>query len=111
VAPPKHALYDALEPKLNAGEVALLDIIELQEQLLTLVIRGGKIDHQAGDHDDWANAAALAIYLVTRPQQSALIPGSPDLVFYTSRAWPEFAGDGGAAANWAAYRASLGQGF
>jgi hypothetical protein len=34
---------------------------KLHEQLLTLVLRGSKIDHQAGDHDDWANAAAGAV--------------------------------------------------
>jgi hypothetical protein len=28
--------------------------------LLTLVIRGARIDHQPGDHDDWANAVAGA---------------------------------------------------
>lgn len=61
----KSDLYDALEPRLNAGEVELLDIGPLQEQLLTLVIRGGKIDHQPGDHDDYANAAAGAIWLVS----------------------------------------------
>jgi hypothetical protein len=58
----KSEIYDAFEPKLNAGEVELLDDGKLQEQLLTLVIRGGgKIDHQPGDHDDWANAACGAI--------------------------------------------------
>jgi len=63
---PKSALYDALEPKLNAGEIELLDIGILQEQLLTLVVRGGKIDHQPGDHDDHANAAAGALVLAAR---------------------------------------------
>jgi len=59
----KSAIYEAFEPKLNAGEVELLDLGELQEQLLTLVIRGARIDHQPGDHDDWANAAAGALGL------------------------------------------------
>jgi hypothetical protein len=59
----KHQLYEALEPRLNAGEVELLDHPQLQEQLLTLVYRGAKIDHQPGDHDDHANAAALALKL------------------------------------------------
>jgi hypothetical protein len=58
----KSELYEALEPKLNANEVELLDIGKLQEQLLTLVWRGVKVDHQPGDHDDYANAAAMAIY-------------------------------------------------
>jgi hypothetical protein len=51
-------LFEALEPMLNAGEVELLDIGILQEQLLTLVWRGQRIDHQPGDHNDYANAAA-----------------------------------------------------
>ncbi len=58
-------MYEALEPKLNAGEVELLDLPELQEQLLTLVWRGSRIDHLPGDHDDFANAAAGAVSLAT----------------------------------------------
>jgi hypothetical protein len=103
VAPTKSVLYDALEPKLNAGEVELLDITELQEQLLTLIIRGGKIDHQTGDHDDYANAAAGAIYLVTRPLQSALI--AAPLIVTAPRGLPEFASE---TDTWAAYQASRG---
>ena len=60
----KSEIYEAFEPKLNAGEIELLDDGKLQEQLLTLVIRGSKIDHQSGDHDDIANAAAGAVVLV-----------------------------------------------
>jgi hypothetical protein len=56
-------LYEALEPTLNAGEVELLDLPKLKEQLLTLVVRGSSIDHEPGGHDDWANAAAGALYL------------------------------------------------
>src|SRR5215468_8922479 len=76
---PKTGIYDALEPKLNAGEVELLDIPELQEQLLTLVIRNGKIDHQPGDHDDYANAAAGALWLVSGQADAAVI-GTPIIV-------------------------------
>jgi hypothetical protein len=61
----KAEIYDEFEPRLNAGEVELLDDGKLQEQLLTLVIRGGKIDHQNGDHDDLANAAAGALVLAS----------------------------------------------
>jgi hypothetical protein len=62
----KSEIYDAFEPRLNAGEVELLDDPKLQEQLLTLVVRpGGKIDHQSGDHDDFANAAAGAVVLAS----------------------------------------------
>jgi hypothetical protein len=61
---PKSDLYESVEPLLNAGEVELLDVPALQEQLLTLVWRGTKIDHLPGDHDDYANAAAGAVVLV-----------------------------------------------
>jgi hypothetical protein len=54
----KSELYEALEPALNAGHVVLLDVPVLEQQLLGLVWRGGKIDHPTGEHDDWANAAA-----------------------------------------------------
>lgn len=57
--------YEAFEPRLNAGEVELLDIPKLTEQFLTLVYRGSKIDHQPGDHDDWSCAAAGAIVLAS----------------------------------------------
>jgi hypothetical protein len=60
----KTELYEAFEPALNAGEVELPDIPKLQEQLLTLVIKGARIDHQNGDHDDWANAVAGAVWRV-----------------------------------------------
>jgi hypothetical protein len=60
----KSELYDAFKPKLNPGEVELLDDGKLQEQLLTLVIKGSKIDHLSGDHDDFANAAVGALLLV-----------------------------------------------
>ena len=59
----KTDLYEALEPALNAGEVELLDISKLQEQLLRLLIRGASIDHEPGGHDDFANAAAGAIWM------------------------------------------------
>jgi hypothetical protein len=59
----KTDLYEFLEPALNAGEVELLDISKLQEQLLRLLIRGASIDHEPGGHDDFANAAAGAIWM------------------------------------------------
>jgi hypothetical protein len=58
----KSELYEALEPKINAGEVELLDLPKLQEQLLGLVTRGTKIDHQPGEHDDLINAASGALH-------------------------------------------------
>jgi hypothetical protein len=91
----KAEIYDAFEPKLNAGEVELLDDGKLQEQLLTLVIRSGKIDHLSGDHDDYANAACGAIVLasVVKPEFKFTVP------FSTGR--PSFARsfDGGAGSN------------
>jgi hypothetical protein len=43
----------------------LLDDGKLQEQLLTLVVKGSKIQHLSGDHDDHANAAVGALLLAT----------------------------------------------
>ena len=65
----KSQLYDALEPRINAGEVELLDIPKLQEQLLGLVVRGQKIDHLGGEHDDFANAAAGALWLCRQAEE------------------------------------------
>ena len=60
----KSDLYEALEPMLNAGEVELVDDPKQTEQFLTLVWRGSKIDHQPGNHDDFANVAAIALVLL-----------------------------------------------
>lgn len=60
---PKSSLYEVLEVELNSGRVSLPDEAQLIQQLLLLVIRAGKIDHPAGEHDDMANAAAGAVYL------------------------------------------------
>jgi len=59
----KTAIYESFEPLLNAGEIELLDVPKLQEQLLTLVVRGSSIDHPSGSHDDFANAACGALTL------------------------------------------------
>jgi hypothetical protein len=59
----KSEIYEDFEPILTASEVVLLDVPKLQEQLLTLVWRGTRIDHQSGDHDDHANAACGAVLL------------------------------------------------
>jgi hypothetical protein len=68
---PKTELYEQLEPALNAGEVELLDEPKLQEQLLTLVVRGTKIDHEPNGHDDWANAAAGCVWMIRSAARSA----------------------------------------
>jgi hypothetical protein len=56
-------LYEAFAVPLNAGEVVLVDETKLEQQLLGLIWRGGKIDHPSGEHDDYANAAVGALML------------------------------------------------
>jgi hypothetical protein len=68
---PKTVLYEELEPRLNAGEVELPDIPKLQEQLLGMVVRGARIDHLPGEHDDYANAAAGAVWLLREQEKPA----------------------------------------
>jgi hypothetical protein len=53
----KSQLYEAFEPLLNAKSVVLPDVPVLEQQLLGLRWRGGKIDHEHGEHDDYANCA------------------------------------------------------
>jgi hypothetical protein len=62
-ARPKSDIYRDLLPRLNSGEVDLLDEPRLVAQLCGLerrTSRGGRdsIDHAPGSHDDVANAAA-----------------------------------------------------
>jgi hypothetical protein len=64
-------IYEATEPLMNAGELEFLDHPKLQEQLLTLVVRGAKITHQAGDHDDYANAACACLALMPKNVREA----------------------------------------
>ena len=51
-------LFEALEPRLNAHEVLLPDVAVLEQQLLGLIWKGGRITHPDGEHDDSATAAA-----------------------------------------------------
>jgi hypothetical protein len=73
----KSQLYEALEPHLNGQRVLLPDVPELEQQLLGLVWRGGRIDHQPGEHDDWSNSAAgcAAELLRERPKFGASVAG------------------------------------
>jgi hypothetical protein len=82
----KSTLYEAFEPVLNAGTVSLLDVPVLEQQLLGLVWRGGKIDHQPGEHDDYANAAVGVVRL--------LAAGRHDVAAAAVRRWV-FDDDGG----------------
>ena len=56
-------LYEQFEVALNNGELELPDQAKLVRQLALLVMKGGKIGHPSGEHDDWANAVAGATYL------------------------------------------------
>jgi hypothetical protein len=67
----KSELYEALEPLLNGHRVTLLDVPVLEQQLLGLVWRGGKIDHPNGEHDDYANAGAAALVLAAEQSVDA----------------------------------------
>jgi hypothetical protein len=70
----KSEIYEALEPLLNSSTALLLDEAQLEQQLLGLVWRGGRIDHLAGEHDDWANAGAGALVLAANGARC--IPGT-----------------------------------
>jgi hypothetical protein len=63
-------LYGDLEPRLNSGEVELLDVPKLAEQFVGLVWKGGKITHVSGEHDDYANAAAGALLLARSDEEA-----------------------------------------
>ncbi len=75
-AAPASTLYESFEPIVNAREACLLDVPLLEQQLLGLIWRGGKIDHPAGEHDDWANAACGAL-LVARELAAAPVAPEP----------------------------------
>lgn len=92
----KGQLYEALEPRLNAREVILLDEPKLEQQLLGLVWRGGKIDKPPGEHDDWANAAAGVVAVLAAGywggpstfdavESSVVTAARADMVFETGR--------------------------
>lgn len=68
------ALYEALEPVINDGGVELPDEPKLQEQLVCLVIRGAKVTHPSGDHDDYANAVAGCVWLVRQSLTVEQVP-------------------------------------
>jgi hypothetical protein len=70
----KSELYEAFEPRLNAGEVELPDNAALVEQAVCLVWRGQRIDHEPGGHDDLINAVAGAVAVLIKPAHDALPP-------------------------------------
>jgi hypothetical protein len=73
-------LYEAFEPLLNARDVILLEVPILEQQLLGLLWRGGRIDHPAGEHDDWANAAVGALLLAKERGTNPLVDPAPSPV-------------------------------
>lgn len=81
-------LYEAVEPLLNAGRLELLDEPKLQEQLLGLIRRGEKIDHQPGEHDDYANAAAGACVLAHKGGEHR---ASETILISRSQTWDGYA--------------------
>jgi hypothetical protein len=66
----KSQLYEAMEPRVNAGEVEFPDHSTMQEQLLTLVRRGARVDHHPGDRDDYANAVAGLVECLSGPRRA-----------------------------------------
>src|SRR5262249_9062513 len=73
----KTEFYEALEVALNSGGVELLDDQTVIEQALTLVVRGQKIDHMPGDHDDHVNAVAGLVWAIRREAQLAQYTQTP----------------------------------
>lgn len=65
----KTELYETFEPPLNSGEVQLPDNDRMQEQALTLVIKGSKIDHEFNGHDDYINAVAGCVWMARARKQ------------------------------------------
>jgi hypothetical protein len=46
-----------------------LDHPETVEEALTLIVRGAKVTHESGNHDDHINAVALACNIVLKSQE------------------------------------------
>jgi hypothetical protein len=61
-----HQLYEQVQVLFNTERVALIDHSTVEGQFLSLIWRGGKIDHPNGEHDDHANAASGAIYFASK---------------------------------------------
>jgi hypothetical protein len=72
-----HQCYEAFGPRLNSGQIILLDNDKLQNQFLGLVWKGAKIDHHSGEHDDYSTAAARLANLL----QSSFVDTSGIAVF------------------------------
>lgn len=89
---PKSDLYVDMLPRLNSGEVELLDIPVLVNQLVGLerrTSRGGRdsIDHAPKAHDDVANAVAGVIVL-SKGVERRIIKFTPELIERLSKPNP-----------------------
>ena len=73
-------LYEAIEPKINAGEIELLDDPTLIDQWVSLIWRGNKISHQGGSHDDFVTAAAGALLGTTAVSTRRMIRFSAEAI-------------------------------
>jgi hypothetical protein len=76
----KSEIYEECEPLLTGGQLVLLDHTNLESQFLGLVWRGGKIDHPSGEHDDYANGTAGALWLASKNQvfNPHAVPSGPN---------------------------------
>jgi hypothetical protein len=85
----KTELFEALEPRLNSGEILLIDDPKLREQLLGLRLTStGKIDVRSGEHDDFANAAAGALWLARPPADPSKMTPVPPVIVPMSHVSP-----------------------
>ena len=75
--------YEALEVALNTHRVVLPDVPEVEQQLLSLLWRGGKITHPAGEHDDFSNATAGVVHVLLGGAAARV--GDPSLVLVGGR--------------------------
>jgi len=67
-------LYEALEPLLNGHRVVLPDVPDLEQQLLGLAWKGGKITHATNSHDDFATSASGVVSLLTSSGGWGVLP-------------------------------------
>jgi hypothetical protein len=71
-------MYQAFEARLNSHQVVLLDQAVLEQQLLGLCWKSGKITHPPNEHDDLANSAVGALLLALDGDQDGMDPSDSD---------------------------------
>ena len=76
----KSTLYHELLPRMNAGQVELLDLPQLLRELRGLERRRGggsgkdRVDHAPGQHDDMANCVAGVVALLAQMPRGPVVP-------------------------------------